>query len=139
VTSNRIAAVLAGGLLLTCVAGCRVLDSGPSDQEIAAAIKKVPPSPPTAGPTYLAEIESVRVQERGPYSTDGKYWPVRIRLKGGVKIKLTNAFQLGLLADDAKKPAKPIEFVEDARFTKDDFGNWRVLYNYDPNGPKWRL
>ena len=32
-----------------------------------------------------------------------------------------------------------IAFVEEGRFVKDDFGNWRVSYNYDAHGPKWRL
>ena len=31
-----------------------------------------------------------------------------------------------------------MDFVEEARLTKDDFGGWRVSYAYDPDGPKWR-
>lgn len=85
---------VAGQLLLTVAVGCRAFAPGPSDQEVAVAVKKSPPSPPTAGPTYLAQVESVQVQERGPYNAGGKYWPVRIRVKGGVKIKPTNVFQL---------------------------------------------
>lgn len=130
---------VAGQLLLTVAVGCRVFAPGPSDQEVTAAVKKSPPSPPTAGPTYVAQIESVQVQERGPYDADGKYWPVRVRVKGGLKIKATNVFQLGLLGDPAKQKPEPVEFVEEARFTKDDFGNWRVSYNYDRHGPRWRL
>lgn len=136
--SGRVIAV-GVGLTLTCATGCRLLQSGPSDQEVAAAVEKAPPAPPTAGPTYLAEITSVQVEERGPYNSDGKYWPVRVRVKGGVKIKVTNAFQLGLLSGDAKRTSEPVEFVEEARFTKDDFGAWRVSYNYGTEGPRWRL
>lgn len=137
---RRIKAVMAAGLLLlTCAIGCRILGSGPSDQEVIAAVKKSPPSPPTAGPTYLALIESVQVEERGPYNADSKYWPARVRVKGGVKIKLTHAFQLGLVGADAKERPSPVEFVEEAHLTEDDFGNWRVSYDYDPRGPMWRL
>ena len=87
-------AVLAGGLLLPA-AGCRVIESGPSGQAVAAAGKKSPASPPAAGPTYLAEIQSVEVQERGRFNAAGRYCPVRVRVQGGVKIKVTNVFQLG--------------------------------------------
>ena len=130
---------VAGALTLACAFGCRVLERGPSDQEIAATVQKSPPAPPTAGPTYMAQLASVRVEDRGAYNSDGKYWPARVRVKGGVKIKLTNAFQLGLLGDREKEKAEPIEFVEEAHLTKDDFGAWRVSYGYDPQGPKWRL
>ncbi len=130
---------VAGALTLACAVGCRLLERGPSDQEIAATVQKSPPAPPTAGPTYMAQLTSVRVEDRGPYNSDGKYWPARVRVKGGVKIKLTNAFQLGLLGDPQKEKAEHIEFVEEAHLTKDDFGAWRVSYTYDPRGPKWRL
>lgn len=130
---------LAIGLTLTGTPGCRLLQPPPSDQEVIAAVKKSPPAPPTAGPTYVAELMSVHVESRGPYNTDGKYWPARVRVKGGVKVKLTNVFQLGLLSGDANKLSEPIEFVEEARFTKDDFGKWRVWYEYDPRAAKWRL
>lgn len=130
---------VAVGLMMTGVSGCRLLESEPSDEEVAAAVKKMPPAPPTAGPTYLAELSSVQVEQRGPYHSDGKYWPVRVRVKGGVKVKLTNVLQLGLLGDVAKELPQPIDFVEEARLTKDDFGKWRVSYGYDVTGPKWRL
>lgn len=130
---------VAGALTLACAVGCRLLERGPSDPEIAAAVQKSPPAPPTAGPTYLAQLTSVQVEERGPYNSDGKYWPARVRVKGGVKIKLTNAFQLALLGDREKEKADPIEFVEEAHLAKDDFGNWRVSYTYSNLGPRWRL
>lgn len=130
---------LAGQVLITVAVGCRAFAPGPSDLEVAAAVEKSPPSPPTAGPTYLAQVESVQIEERGPYNADGKYWPVRVRVKGGAKIKLTNVFQLGLLGDPTKQKPEPMDFVEEARFTKDDFGKWRVSYNYDRKGPRWRL
>jgi hypothetical protein len=135
---ERIIAI-AAAVTLTCAAGCRLLRPGPSDQEVAAAVEKSPPAPPTAGPTYLAELTSVQIEERGPYNSDGKYWPARVRVKGGVKIKLTNAFQLGLLGDRAKETAESVNFVEEARLSKDDFGKWRVSYTYDPSGPTWRF
>lgn len=130
---------VAGALTLTCAAGCRLLPSGPSDQEVVAAVGKSPPAPPTAGPTYLAELMSVQVEQRGPYNSDGKYWPVRVRVKGGVKVKLTNVLQLGLRGDVTRELPKPVDFVEEARLTKDDFGKWRVSYVYDVGGPMWRL
>lgn len=130
---------VAGQMVLTVAVGCRAFAPGPSDQEVAVAVTKSPPSPPTAGPTYLAQVESVQVQERGAYNADGKYWPVRVRVKGGVKIKPTNVFQLGLLGNPAKQKAEAVEFAEEARFTKDDFGGWRVSYSYDGHGPRWRL
>lgn len=136
--SGRLVAV-GGALTLICAGGCRLLESGPSDQDVTAAVEKAPPAPPTAGPTYLAELTSVQVEERGPYNSDGKYWPMRVRVKGGVKIKLTNAYQLGLLSPDSKRPSEPVDFVEEARFTRDNFGKWKVSYAYDPRGPRWRL
>jgi len=135
---RRIIAVTVA-LMLPGTAGCRLLQSGPSDQEVTAAVEKSPPSPPTAGPTYLAELTSVRIEERGPYNSDGKYWPVHVRVKGDVKIRLTNAFQLGVIGDRANEKPEPLEFAEEARLMKDDFGSWRVAYNYDLRGPKWRL
>lgn len=136
--NGRITAV-ALALTLACASGCRLLQRGPTDQEVVAAVEKAPPAPPTLGPTYLSEVTSVQVEQRGQYNSDGKYWPVRVRVKGGLKIKLTNALQLGLVGDDAKKPSEPVEFVDEARFTEDNFGKWRVAYSYDPRGPKWRL
>jgi hypothetical protein len=96
-------------------------------------VKKSPPTPPTIGPTYLSQVE------RGRYNSDGKYWPARVRVKGAVKIKPNNPFQFGLLSDHAKEPPPPVDFLVEARLTKDDFGNWRVSYHYDPQGPRWRL
>jgi hypothetical protein len=127
------------GLLAVCTVGCHVFGSGPTDQEVVAAIKKSPPSPPTVGPTYLAEIESVEIQERGRYNRDGSYWPIRVRMKGRAKIKMTSILQLGLLGDPEKQPRKAVDFIEEARLAKDASGNWQVAYNYDPRGPKWRL
>ncbi len=131
-------AVIAGVLLLACAPGCRLLESGPNDDQVIAAVRKSPPSPPTLGPTYLAEIESIRVEERGRYNVDGRYWPVRVRVKGGAKIRVTNVLQLALSGDPRKEPTTPADFVEEARLTKDDFGGWRVSYAYEPDGPKWR-
>jgi hypothetical protein len=88
-----------GALALTCATGCRLLQPGPSDQQVVAAVKKSPPTPPTIGPTYLSQVE------RGRYNSDGKYWPARVRVKGAVKIKPNNPFQFGLLSDHAKAPA----------------------------------
>ena len=56
-----------------------------------------------------------------------------------MKIKITNPFQLGLVADAQKASPEAVDFVEEARFTKDDYGNWRVSYAYDAAGPRWRL
>jgi len=130
--------VLTGPLLLT-VLGCRAFERGPSEDVILAAVRSKPPAPPTVGPTYLADINSVEVQERGRYNAGGSYWPVRVRVKGSAKIKLTNVFQLGLLGDRAKEKAEPVDFVEEARFVQDDFARWRVTYSYTSDGPRWRL
>ena len=127
------------GLLAIGAVGCHLLRSGPSDEEVVVSVRKSPPAPPTAGPTYLAEIELVELQERGRYNAEANYWPVRIRVKGGAKVKLTNVLQLGVLGDPAKQPSKPVDFVEEARFTKDDFGNWRVSYRYEPTSARWRM
>ena len=32
-----------------------------------------------------------------------------------------------------------VDFVEDARFTRGDFGTWVVSYPYTAYGPRWRL
>ena len=82
---------------------------------------------------------SVQVEERGRYNSDGHYWPVRVRIKGAVKFKVTNVFQLGMTGDPRRLPTSAAEFVEEARLTKDDFGGWRVSYAYDPGGPRWRV
>src|SRR5262249_3972985 len=115
------------------------LESGPSDKEVMAAVEKTPPAPPTLGPSYLAEITSVKVEERGRYSAEGKYWPVRVRVKGTTKAKPTGLLQLALADEAAKQTPQPLEFVEEARLVKNDFGAWRVSYNYDRRGPGWRL
>ncbi len=135
----RIAAVTAGGLLLSCAFGCRLLERGPTDDEVRAAVRKSPPSPPTLGPTYLSEVASVEVQQRGRYNDDGHYWPVRVRVRGNAKLQITSPFQLGLVGDPRKAPAEVVDFAEEARLIKDDFGKWGVSYNYDAAGPRWRL
>jgi hypothetical protein len=134
---SRVVAI--GGALLVLAAGCRFLGSGPSDKEIVAAVEKAPPAPPTAGPTYLSDVTSVSIEERGRFNSDGKYWPVRVRVKGGVKSRLTGFLRLALADAVAKEKSQPLEFVEEARLSKDDFGGWRVTYNYDERGPRWRL
>ena len=81
----------------------------------------------------------MKVEERGRYDSDGKYWPVRVRVKGSVNSKLSGLLLLAL-ADAAKKEKpQPLEFVEEARLSKDDFGAWQVFYNYDRSGPTWRM
>lgn len=135
----RIFAVAMAGLALPYAAGCRLPDSGPRDEEITAAIRKAPPSPPTLGPTYLADIAAVEIQQRGRYNATGHYWPVRVRVRGNVKIKATNLLSLGLVTNAPKGSPAGVDFVEEARFSKDDFGNWKVSYNYDASGPTWRL
>lgn len=104
-----------------------------------AAVEKTPPAPPTAGPTYLSEVTSVSIEERGRFNGDLGYWPVRVRVKGGVKSRLTGLQLLALVDAAAKEKPQPVEFVEEARLAKDDFGKWRVSYNYDERGPIWRL
>lgn len=125
--------------ILTCASGCRFTGSGPTDEEVVAAVEKAPPAPPTIGPTLLSEVTSVAIEQRGRYSADGKYWPVRVRVKGSVKAKLTGILLLALADAAAKEKPQPVEFVEEARLSRDDFGKWRVAYAYDARGPLWRL
>jgi hypothetical protein len=127
------------GVLLVTTLGCRLLDRGPSDADVVAAVRKSPPAPPTLGPTFLAQVDSVEVQARGDYRRDGGYWPVRVRVKGAARIKVTNAFQLGVADHQAREKTESVDFNEEGRFSKDDFGNWRVSYVYDGAGPQWRL
>jgi hypothetical protein len=125
---------------LALATGCTLLASrGPRDDEVTAVVQKTPPAPPTAGPTYLSEVTAISIEERGTYNSDGKYWPVRVRVKGGTKARLAGLLVLTLADAAAKQKAEPLEFVEEARFSKDDFGKWRVSYNYDRHGPRWRL
>ena len=65
-------------------------------------MRKSPPAPPTLGPTYLAQLEMVEGQQRGRSNSDG-CWPVRVHVKGGAKIELSNALQLGLLEITRRK------------------------------------
>ena len=60
-------------------------------------------------------------------------------MKGGLKIKVTNLVQLSVMGNPEMQTSKGVDFIEEARFAKDDFGNWRVVYHYDPRGPKWRI
>jgi hypothetical protein len=57
--------VTLGALVLTSAVACGLLQSGPSDKEVTAAVEKAPPAPPTVGPTILSEVTSVKVEERG--------------------------------------------------------------------------
>lgn len=131
--------VAVAGLLFTAVLGCRGLERGPSDEEVIAAVRKSPPAPPTLGPTYLAQVEAVEVQARGDYNGAGEYWPVRVRVKGAARIKVTNAFQLGIADDQARAKTEAVEFTEEGRFAKNDSGVWRVSWAYDSGGPRWRV
>jgi hypothetical protein len=130
--------VAVAGLLFTAVLGCRGLERGPSDEEVIAAVRKSPPLPPTLGPTHLAQVDKVEVHERGSYKREGGYWPVRIRVNGAARIKVTNALQLGIADRQAREKTESVEFTQEARFTRDDFGNWQVFYVYDGAGPQWR-
>lgn len=134
-----ITGVAAIGLLLSFAPGCRLLERGPTDEEVRATVRKSPPSPPTLGPTVLTDVASVELQERGQYNTAGHYWPVRVRVRGNARIKVTSLVQYGLVANARQAGADTVEFVEEARLSKDDFGNWRASYSYDAAGPRWRL
>jgi hypothetical protein len=60
-------------------------------------------------------------------------------VKGGAKAKLAGLLQLALVDAAAKEKAQLTEFVVEGRFSRDDFGGWRVSYTYDRAGPLWRL
>jgi hypothetical protein len=126
------------GWALAFAVGCSLLERGPSDEEVVAAVRATPPLPPTLGPTYLASVESVRVEERGRRNDEGHYWPVRVRIKGAAQVDAHTATLLAPLADLRKSPPSPVEFVEEARLAKDDFGKWQVTYRYPEDGPLWR-
>ena len=89
--------MIAGVLLLASALGCRLLESGPNDEQVIAAVRKSLPSPPTLGPTYLAEVVSVQVEERGRYNPDGRYWPVRVRIKGAAQAQGDERLPAGAL------------------------------------------
>lgn len=74
-----------------------------------------------------------------PFQRELGYWPVRVRVKGGVKSRLTGLQLLAPADGAAKEKPQPVEFVEEARLATDDFGKWRVSYNCDARGPIWRL
>jgi hypothetical protein len=135
----RIAGVVAGGLILWFNPGCSILEGGPSDEQVREAVRKSPPSPPTLGPTVLTDVASIEIHERGRYNADGRYWPVRVRVRGGARIKVTSLFQFGLAADARNASPETVDFVEEARLAKDNFGNWGISYNYDPARPRWRV
>lgn len=52
---------------------------------------------------------------------------------------ITSPLQLGLVADPRKATPEAVDFAEEARLTRDDFGNWGVSYNHDSSGPRWRF
>jgi hypothetical protein len=121
---------------------CAQLRPIPRPHVVATAPGPPPPGgrhPGAHPPDPSPHVAAVEIEERGRYNGTGKYWPVRVRVKGGAKIKLTNPFQLGLVGDPRKTPPEAVEFAEEARFSRDDFGKWRVAYAYDPGGPRWRL
>lgn len=128
------AAAALGALALAC----NLLERGPADEDVVGVVRKAPPRPPTLGPTYLGEIESVRVEERGRYNAEGHYWPVRVRIKGAAKVDPRTALLLAPMTDPRKVPSSPVEFVEEAHVAKDDFGKWQVSYRYADDGPRWR-
>jgi hypothetical protein len=136
---QMLVAAFGGGMLFAGLSGCHLSERGPSDQHVIAAVRKSPPLPPTLGPTYLDTIESTEVVERGSYNANGKYWPVRVRVRGTVKVRLTNIFQFGVVGNPRKQTAKPLAFVEEARLAKNDLGDWQVSYNYGLDGPRWRV
>ncbi len=131
--------VAVAGVLFTTVLGCRGLERGPSDKEVIAAVRKSPPAPPTLGPTILAQVDAVEIQERGGYRREGGYWAVRVRVKGTARVKITSPFQLGLVGDRSQENAEPVDFVEEARVTRTDFEGWQASYAYDSRVSKWRL
>jgi len=128
---------LIGSLLLTLSPGCRALERSPSDEEVVATVTQAPPAPPTLGPTYLAKVERVEIEARGDFDASDRSWPVRVRVAGGARIKVTNAFQMGLLDDRLRAETQPVEFVQEARIRRNGFDEWAVEYDY-ASGPEWR-
>jgi hypothetical protein len=104
-------ALIAAILPLAWVACCHPRGSGPTDAAVVEVVRKPPPAPPTIGPTYMESIESVQVDERGPYNEDGRYWPVRVRVKGTVQVSRTSA----LLFDYSKTQGHRPVFVSHRR------------------------
>ena len=104
-----------------------------------AAVEKAPPAPPTLGPTYLSEVTSVRVEQRGPVQLRRQVLARSRAREGWVEDQADERLSAGAPQGDTQKASEPVEFVEEARFTKDDFGNWRVSYDYDSQIARWRL
>ncbi len=123
-------------LTLTGTAGCQLLHPPPSDQEVTAAVKESSPAPSTAGPTYLADLTSVQVEDRGLSNSDGKYWPIHVRLKGGVKINATPSSWGFSMVTQTRRRSPWSSWRRPLR--QENFGKWRVSYAYDPHAAKWR-
>ena len=131
--------IAVAGLLFTAALGCRPLERGPSDEQVIAVVRTSPPAPPTLGPTYLEQVDLVEVSERGRFNPQTGRWPVRVRVRGSARIKVSSPFQLGIGDERSRAKTEPVDFVEEARFKQDGFGRWQAEYAYDPAGPRWRL
>ena len=91
--------------------------SRPSDAEVKEAIKaKFKKGVPMmyagsfAGGSN-ANIEIIEVKERGKYSKDGKYWPVKARVKGTCYPWMV-------------RERKSFDRVGEFTISQDDYGNW---------------
>jgi hypothetical protein len=126
-------------MLLAAALGCRAFERGPSEEEVVVVVRASPPSPPTLGPTYLEQVDVVEVRERGRFNRDKRCWPVRVRVRGSARIKVSSPFQLGIGDERSRAKTEPVDFVQEARFKRDEFGRWQAEYAYDLAGPSWRL
>src|SRR4051812_21896161 len=68
----------------------------------------------TAVQATNVQLDLIEVQQRGSYNEEGKYWPVKVRVKG--------SFQREIIGNKVDKTQ--FDQVGDFKFTKDDYGNW---------------
>ena len=120
---RRLFAMLAIGVPFWCSSACQMFASVPTAEEVVGPSRRLHRHRRRLAPPTWPRSNPWGSRTAGHYSADGEYWPVRVRVKGGVKVKVTNVLQFGLIGDAERQSPKPVDFVEEGRFTKDDYGN----------------
>jgi hypothetical protein len=62
------------------------------------------------------EINLIEIKQRGNFNEQGKYWPVKVRVKGTCQRNV-----IGNKVDKAE-----FDQTGDFKFLKDDYGNWKA-------------
>ena len=71
--------------------------------------------------TRNVEISSVEIVEWGNFNKSEKYWPAKIRVVGSAEAR--TAFQAGYGSSGSRHEFNKIA---DFRFSKDDYGKWKI-------------